>query len=64
MKLTLGNSTAIVVGLISIAPQIQAVVTQGIAAFEGCKTLIVPVFTAGGLLLSTVIALFSEKVKK
>ena len=64
MKLTLGSSTAIVVGLISIAPQAQALFTSGLAAFEGCRTLVVPVFTSGGLLLSAVIALFSEKVKK
>lgn len=62
MKLTLGNSTAIVVALISLLPQIQGVVTSGLAAFEGCKTLVLPVFTSGGLLLSAIIALFSKSV--
>jgi len=63
MKLTFGNSTAIVIGLISVAPQIQGVIQDGLAAFEGCKTLVLPVVTAGGLALSTVVALFSKQIQ-
>ncbi len=60
MKLTIGNTSAIVIALISLLPQIQGVVSSGLAAFEGCKTLVLPVFTSGGLLLSALIALFSK----
>ena len=63
MRITAGNTTAIIVGLISVAPQVQAVIQNGMAAFEGCKTLVLPVFTAGGLLLSTIIALFSQQIQ-
>ena len=62
MSLTKGNVTAIAFAIIAIAPQVGEVASSGMAAFEGCRTLVMPVFTSGGLLLSAVIALFSKKI--
>lgn len=62
MKFTTGNIVAIAVGLGALLPQAYEVITNGRAALDACLVAINPVYTSGGLLLSAIIALFSEKL--
>lgn len=59
MKLTYGNITAMILGLLAFVPQIQALVNQGIAAFDGCRIASAP-FLAG--LLAFIAALSSKGI--
>lgn len=62
MKFTKGNLIALAIGVGALLPQLYDLIANGRAAFDACFAAINPVYTSGGLLLSAVIALFSEKL--
>ncbi len=63
MTFSRGAITAIILGFLSLVPDIQELFGLTQAAYEGCKVVILPVIGKAAALMAVVIALYSKSIR-